>query len=101
MFADLDRALDLDPAAAGRDVPRLDRADVDLLEAEVPPGRDADQVRVRLVRPAHIALALDRRVLEDGQLGADRADEPGRAELGGDLLRGARAGSRRRARCEA
>ena len=86
MPADLDRALELDPAAAGGDVAGLDRADVHLLEVEVPSRGDADQVRVRLVGPADVALALDRRVLEDRQLGADRADEPGRAQLGCDLL---------------
>ena len=47
--ADLDRRLDLDRVAAGRDVPGLDRPDVDLLEAEVAPGRDPDQVCVGAV----------------------------------------------------
>ena len=86
--ADLDRGLDLDRVAAGDRSPGLDRADVELLEGEVAAGLDADQVRVGPVGAGEVAAALDRGVLDHGHLGADRADEPGRPELGLDLLGG-------------
>ena len=48
---------------------------------------DPDQVGVGLVRAAEVALALDRGVLDHRHVGADRADEPRRPDLGLDLLR--------------
>ena len=85
--ADLDRRLDLDGVAGWRRGCRLDaRPDVDLFESEVASGPDADQVHIRLVGAGEVPAALDCRVLEHGQLGADRPDEPGRAELGLDLV---------------
>src|SRR5262249_4259898 len=85
--ADLDRSLDLDRMPARRDIPGLDRADVDLLEGEVSTRRDPDQVGVALVRAGEVPLALDRRILQHVDLRADRADEAGRTELGLDFLR--------------
>ena len=84
--ADLDRGLDLDRAAARRDVARLDDPDVHLLELEVAAGLDPAQVRVGPVRAGDVGAGDDRRVLDDLDLGSDRAEEPDRADLGLDLL---------------
>ena len=66
----------------------LDRAHVHLLELEVASRLDADQVSVRAVRAADVAADRgDRRVLDDGNLGADRPDEARRADPLSDLLR--------------
>ena len=86
---------------AGRQVAGLDRADVELLEREVAAGGDADQVRVRLVGPGEVALALDRRVLITGTSAPTGPDEPGRPELRLDLLGVGLAKVARRARLRA
>ena len=89
--ADLDRGLDLDRAAAGRGVAGLDRADVGLVEVEVAAGAHAAQVGVGLVGAGDEGVALDRRVLDDPHVLADRADEADGAEVLGDLLLARRA----------
>ncbi len=74
-------------APPGGQVAGLDRADVQLFEAEVATGLDPDQVRVRAIRPAEVAAALNRRVLDDRHLRADGPDEAGRSQALLDLLR--------------
>ena len=70
----------------GADVAGLDRAQVHLLEGEVAARLHPAQVGVGLVGAGDVGVAVDRRVLDHRQLGADRAEEAGRAELGGDLV---------------
>ena len=85
----------------GRQVASLDRAHVELLEAEVAAGLDADQVGVGAVGAADQARALDRGVLETGTSAPTGPMKPTGPSCVGDLLGRGLAEARRRARSRA